>query len=49
MITEKEDLLQAFIEAYLIEKGTKDFYSQATTRAINSEAKDTFKDLFVKS
>ncbi len=47
MITGKEDLLQAFIEAYVMEKGTRDFYSQAATRAIDSKAKNTFKALSV--
>ncbi len=45
MVTGKEDLLQALIEAYLMEKGTKDFYAQAAQRALAREAKDTFEAL----
>jgi rubrerythrin len=45
MITGKEDLLQALIEAYLMEKGTREFYYHAAERALNSEAKKTFKEL----
>ncbi len=45
MLTGKEDLLQALIEAYLMEKGTKDFYSQAAQRAVAPEAKEIFAAL----
>lgn len=45
MVTGKEDLLQALIEAYLMEKGTKEFYSQAADKSVNPEAKKTFKEL----
>jgi len=45
MITGKEDLLQSLIEAFLMEKGTREFYFQASERSINSEAKNTFKEL----
>lgn len=45
MLTGKEDLLQSLIEAYLMEKGTMDFYSQAAAKAINAEAGKMFKDL----
>lgn len=45
MITGKEDLLQALIEAYVMEKGTREFYSQAANRSINLEAKNIFKEL----
>jgi rubrerythrin len=45
MITGKEDLLQSLIEAYLMERGTQEFYSHAAERALNSEAKKTFKEL----
>jgi rubrerythrin len=45
MLTGKEDLIQSLIEAYLMEKGTMDFYSQAASRAIDPEAKKMFKEL----
>ncbi len=45
MVTGEEDLLQAFIEAFLMEKGTKEFYSQAADRAVSSGTKGTFKEL----
>ncbi|MFA4828759.1 MAG: ferritin family protein [Thermodesulfovibrionales bacterium] len=45
MVTGKEDLVQSLIEAYLMEKGTMDFYSQAAAKAINAEARKMFKDL----
>ncbi len=45
MLTGKEDLLQALIEAYLMEMGTKKFYSYAAEKAMNSEAKKTFREL----
>jgi len=44
-ITDKGDLLQAIIEAFLMEKRTKEFYSYAPERSIHSEAKNTFKEL----
>ena len=47
MVTGKEDLVQSLIEAYLMEKGTMDFYSQAAAKAINAEARKMFKDLSV--
>lgn len=47
MLTGKEDLLQSLIEAYLMEKGTMDFYLQAATKAINTEARKMFKELSV--
>lgn len=47
MITGKEDLLQSLIEAYLMEKGTNEFYNQAARKAISSEARDTFRELAV--
>jgi len=31
MLTGKEDLLQALVEAYIMEKGTKVFYAQAAS------------------
>lgn len=42
MITGKEDLLQAMIEAYVMEKGTNEFYKDASHKAINKVAKDAF-------
>lgn len=45
MITGKEDLMQSLIEAYLMEKGTMDFYLQASGKAISPEAKKIFKEL----
>ncbi|MCK5511675.1 MAG: ferritin family protein [Thermodesulfovibrionia bacterium] len=45
MITGKEDLLGALVEAFLMEKGTKEFYSQAAEKAVNAEAKKTFEEL----
>lgn len=45
MITGKEDMLQALIEAYIMEKGTNNFYIQAAVKARNEEAKKTFGEL----
>ncbi len=45
MLTGKEDLISALIEAYLMEKGTMDFYSQAAAKAMNPEARQMFKEL----
>ncbi len=45
MITGKEDLLQSLMEAFLMEKGTHDFYAQASEKAISAEARKTFVDL----
>ncbi len=45
MLTGKEDLLQALIEAYLMEKGTKEFYSNAAEKAMSPEAKKVFTEL----
>lgn len=45
MITGKEDLLQALIEAYLMEKGTREFYSHAAEKAVNLQAGKTFAEL----
>jgi len=44
-MTGKEDLLRALIEAFLMEKGTRFFYSSASEKAANSEAKKMFRDL----
>lgn len=45
MLTGKEDLLQALVEAYIMEKGTKEFYGQAASKSGSAEAKKTFADL----
>ena len=45
MLTGKENLLQSLIEAYLMEKGTSDFYSNAASKTINEEAGNTFNHL----
>jgi rubrerythrin len=45
MITGKEDLLQSLIEAFLMEKGTNEFYSLASRKAVAPEAKKMFGDL----
>ena len=45
MMTGKEDLLRALIEAYLMEKGTRIFYSGAAEKAANSEAIKMFAEL----
>lgn len=45
MITGKENLLQALIEAFLMEKGTKEFYTDASGKSNNSDAKKIFGEL----
>lgn len=45
MVTGKENLLQAIMEAYLMEKGTCEFYRSAAGKAKNTEASGTFKEL----
>lgn len=45
MITGKENILQALIEAYLMEKGTKEFYAHAAQKMENITAADAFKTL----
>ena len=47
MLTGKEDLLQALVEAYIMEKGTKEFYAQAASKSNAAEAKKSFEDLAV--
>src|SRR3990172_9105043 len=42
MITGKEELLQAMIEAYIMEKGTNEFYSDASRKAFSDAAKKAF-------
>ena len=45
MVTGKEDLIQSLIEAYLMEKGTMDFYADAAAKARDPEAMKMFKEL----
>ncbi len=45
MVTGKEDLLQSLMEAFLMEKGTHEFYSDASAKAMSAEARKTFVDL----
>ena len=45
MITGKEDLLTALIEAYLMEKGTNEFYTHAAEKASQETAKKAFGEL----
>ncbi len=45
MIKNKEDLLQALIEAFLMEKGTRDFYVEASEKAESVAAKKMFGEL----
>lgn len=42
MVTGKEDLIQALIEAYLMEKGTREFYAHVSDNALNPDARETF-------
>jgi len=44
MLTGKEDLLQALVEAYIMEKGTKEFYTQAAAKS-GASAKKGFESL----
>ena len=44
MLTGKEDLLQALVEAYIMEKGTKEFYALAASKS-GAAAKKGFEDL----
>ncbi len=44
-MTGKEDLLRALIEAYLMEKGTCAFYSNAAAKAAKPETKKMFAEL----
>lgn len=45
MHTGKEDLMQALIESFLMEKGTREFYSDASGKASTEEAKELFLKL----
>ncbi len=45
MMTGKEDLLGALGKAFLMEKGTKIFYTEAAERAVNEDARKMFTNL----
>lgn len=45
MLTGREDLIGSLIEAYLMEKGTMDFYSHAAAKALNHDARKMFGEL----
>jgi rubrerythrin len=45
MPTGKEDLLQALVEAFIMEKGTREFYRLAVARSSSADAQRTFQDL----
>ncbi|MBI5741949.1 MAG: ferritin family protein [Nitrospirae bacterium] len=45
MLTGKEDLQQSLIEAFLMEKGTMEFYTNASEISDSGEAKKTFCEL----
>lgn len=45
MPTGKEDLLQALVEAFIMEKGTREFYVQAAAKSASSGAKKAFSEL----
>ena len=47
MPTGTEDLLQALVEAFIMEKGTKEFYAQAAAKSSAPAAKNAFQDLAV--
>lgn len=47
MATGKEDLLQALVDAYLMEKGTREFYAEAARKAAAPAAQRTFMELSV--
>lgn len=47
MPTGKEDLLQALVEAFIMEKGTREFYRQAAAVSSANEARTAFQDLAV--
>jgi len=45
MLTGKEDMLQSLIEAFLMEKGTHEFYEKAALKAGRPEAAKAFSEL----
>ncbi len=45
MLTGKEDLLQALVEAFLMEKGSREFYVLAAAKSAGAGAKKSFLDL----
>lgn len=42
MLTGKEDIIRAITEALALEKGTKEFYAYAASKAKEGQVKDTF-------
>jgi rubrerythrin len=45
VITGKEELLQVMIEAFIMEKGTNEFYDEASRKALDGEARKAFRQL----
>lgn len=45
MLTGKEDLLQALVEAFIMEKGTREFYLQAADKSSSPGARKSFQEL----
>lgn len=45
MTADRDDLLQALIDAFLMEKETKEFYTQASNKASTPEIKVAFQEL----
>lgn len=45
MISGKEGLLESLIEAFIMEKGTSDFYKYTSEKSLSREAKKAFKAL----
>ena len=45
MPTGKEDLLQALVEAFIMEKGTREFYLQAARKSGSKDAQKAFDEL----
>jgi len=45
MLTGKEDLLQALVEAFIMEKGTREFYTLAAAKSESNRAQNAFREL----
>lgn len=45
MVTGKEELLEALIEAFIMEKGTHIFYETAAQKTVNKDAKEAFSTI----
>jgi rubrerythrin len=45
MPTGKEDLLQALVEAFIMEKGTREFYLLAARKSAGADARKAFEEL----